>query len=79
MKIVRYVVLEGLLLIAMLLCGTAVMKIMDILLQLSYENIWSIGFKVGFLAWLVLLVNILYRIVKKSKNLSQIRGNDSEF
>lgn len=56
MKIVRYIVLEILLLVAMVLCGTAIMKLFDILLKLDYENIWVVGFKVGFIAWLVSLV-----------------------
>lgn len=66
MKIVKYIVLRMLSLIAMMLCGTAVMKIFAVLLKLSYENIWSIGFKVGFIAWLVLsVVTIINKIKKK--------------
>lgn len=40
----------------MLLCGTAVMKILDWVFQLGYENIWAIGFKVGLFSWLTLSV-----------------------
>lgn len=40
----------------MLLCGTAVMKILDWVFQLGYENIWAIGFKVGLFSWLTLFV-----------------------
>lgn len=66
MKIVKYIVLRMLSLIAMMLCGTAIMKIFAVLLKLSYENIWSIGFKVGFIAWLVLsVVTIINKIKKK--------------
>ena len=66
MKIVKYIVLRMLSLIAMILCGTAIMKIFAVLLKLSYENIWSIGFKVGFIAWLVLsVVTIINKIKKK--------------
>lgn len=68
MKILRYIVLELLLLVAMWLCGTATMKIFDILLKLDYENIWQVGFKVGFIAWLVSLVIIIIIKVKKDKN-----------
>ena len=38
----------------MLLCATTTMKILDILFKLSYENTWLVGFKVGFVAWLIL-------------------------
>lgn len=64
MKIVKYIVLRMLSLIAMMLCGTAVMKIFAVLLKLSYENIWSIGFKVGFIAWLVLSVVTIINKIK---------------
>jgi len=65
MKIVRGIVLEWLLLAVMLLCGTATMKTLDILFKLNYENIWIIGFKVGFIAWLVLLVITIIVKIKK--------------
>ena len=65
MKKVKYIVLEVSLLIAMMFCGTATMKIMDMKLLLEYENIWSIGFKVGFIAWLCLL---LVSVIRKVRN-----------
>lgn len=65
MKIVRSIFLELLLLVVMLLCGTATMKILDILFKLSYKNIWIAGFKVGFIAWLVLLVITIIVKIKK--------------
>ncbi len=68
MKIVRSIVLEFLLLVAMLLCGTATMKILDILFKLNYENIWGVGFKVGFIAWLVLLVITIIVKIKKGNH-----------
>lgn len=68
MKILKYAVLEALLLLFMLLCSTAVMKIFDLLLSLSYENIWDIGCKVGFVSWLVLLV---CTVISKTKNKKQ--------
>ncbi len=52
MKVIKYIVLEILLLIVMLLCGVATMKILDLLFKLGYENVWEVGFKVGFIAWL---------------------------
>lgn len=67
MKVIRYIVLAALLLAAMLLCGTAVMKILDFILKLNYENVWNIGFKVGFLAWLILLVDWIRRLSKKKQ------------
>lgn len=70
MKIVRYIVLEILLLVAMVLCGTAIMKLFDILLKLDYENIWVAGFKVGFIAWLVsLVITIIVKTKKKNNKL----------
>ena len=48
MKILKKVVLEILLLIVMCLCGTAIMKLFDIILKLNYENIWTAGFKVEY-------------------------------
>lgn len=56
MKKIKFIVLEILLLIVMLFCGTLTMKILDILFKLEYDNIWVVGFKVGFIAWLSSLV-----------------------
>lgn len=67
MKVIRYVILEAILLVAMLLCGTAVMKILDIILKLNYENVWNIGFKVGFIAWMILLVDWIRRLSRKKQ------------
>ncbi len=67
MKVVKIIVLEILLLIVMLLCGTATMKILDLLFKLGYENVWKVGFKVGFIAWLS--YSLVIGIVKlKNKN-----------
>jgi len=66
MKIVKYVVLQLLLLITMLLCSTAVMKILDLMLNLKYENIWVIGFKVGFLSWLLFIFVVAIKFKKKN-------------
>lgn len=54
MKIVKNIILYLLFLLAMVLCGTIVIKIFDIILQQNYENIWLMGFKTGFIAWLFL-------------------------
>lgn len=64
MKVVKFLILEILFLIVMLLCATVTMKILDIFFKLNYENIWIVGFKVGFLAWIVLLVVMLIFKVK---------------
>ncbi len=67
MKIIKFIVLEILLLIVMLFCGTVTMKILDLLFKLGYENIWEVGFKVGFIAWLS--YSVVTNIVKlKNKN-----------
>ncbi len=67
MKIIKFIVLEILLLIIMLFCGTVTMKILNLLFKLGYENIWEVGFKVGFIAWLS--SSVVSGIVKlKSKN-----------
>lgn len=65
MKTLKYILLEFLLLIVMLLCSTGVMKIFDIIFKLNYESIWNVGFKVGFIAWIALLV---ISIIKRIKN-----------
>lgn len=66
MKVIKYIFLEILLLISMLFISTFIMNLFDLIFNLQYENIWNIGFKVGFIAWLGLLV---FRIVvKKMKN-----------
>jgi uncharacterized membrane protein len=67
MKILKYIVLEMLLLIAMLFCGTAVTKILGLLFKIGYENIWITGFKVGFAAWLILLVFWIITLIKRTK------------
>ncbi len=53
------------LLVAMVLCSTAVMKVLDLIFDIGYENIWDIGYKVGFVIWLLLSGAII--IGKKRK------------
>lgn len=67
MKIVKKIILWLLLLIVMVICGTFILKIFDLLLELDYENIWISGFKVGFTAWLGMLINEYYHFVKNKK------------
>lgn len=43
-------------LIAMLLSAIVVMNILNAIFHLNYHNISTLGCKVGFLAWLVLLI-----------------------
>ena len=66
MKYVKAGILYILLLVAMALCSTVVMKVLDLVFNTGYENIWNIGFKVGFVAWLFLLVT---SIVRKKRNI----------
>ncbi len=67
MKVAKIIVLEILLLIVMLLCGTATIKILNLLFKLGYENVWEVGFKIGFIAWLS--YSVVTGIVKlKNKN-----------
>lgn len=65
MKILKTIVLYMLFLFVMVLCGTAVMKVLDIIFQLDYENVWAIGYKVGFLSWLILSVMSFISKAKK--------------
>ena len=67
MKLVKYIVFAILLLIAMLLSSTLVMKILDIILHLNFESIFIIGFKVDFISWLVLLILIMIIYLRKNK------------
>lgn len=67
MKICKNIVLYLLLLIVMSICGTAVLKVFDLILGVGYSNIWMSGFKVGFLAWIIVLVNEYYHYAKSSK------------
>ena len=63
-KIGKYAILEALLLIAMLFCGTGVMKIFDVIFKLNYESVWGIG----FIAWIVMLVIMIVRLHTKNRD-----------
>lgn len=56
MKVIKIMILKIWLLIIMILCGTATMKILDLLFRIGYENIWEVGFKVGVIGWISSLV-----------------------
>lgn len=67
LKLVKNTILYLLLLIVMIVGGTAVLKIFDLLLELGYENIWLSGFKVGFIAWIGMIINEYYHFIKDNK------------
>ncbi|MBE5883051.1 MAG: hypothetical protein E7291_01305 [Lachnospiraceae bacterium] len=67
MKILKIVILYVLFLFAMVLCGTVVMKVFDVIFQLGYENIWAVGYKAGFVSWLCLsIVSFVNKTRKKN-------------
>ena len=67
MNFIKTLILQILLLLVMCLFGTIVIKIFDMVLNLSIESIGETGFKVGFLAWIILLVMTLYNKKYNSK------------
>ena len=64
-QIVKKIILYILCLLAFWLCGAVVMKIFDWIMKLEIENVVYEGFKVGFIAWI--LVVILPFFTKKKK------------
>lgn len=67
LKIAKIIILWLLVLVVMVAGGTVVLKIFDVLLKLGYENIWVSGFKVGFVAWIGMLINEYYHFIKSKK------------
>ena len=67
-KIFKYVGLEVLLLIALILCGTIVVKIFNVALKLQFENIGIAGFISGLYAWLILLLGCGIKAAKTKRN-----------
>lgn len=67
MKILKNIVLYLLLLVVMVICGTATLKIYDLILDLDFENIWASGFKTGLIAWFLMLGYIYYRRAKNAE------------
>lgn len=68
MKVVKNIILWLLLLIVMTLGGTITLKIFNLILKLEYENIWISGFKVGFIAWIGMLIIEYYHFLKNKKS-----------
>ena len=56
-----------LLLIAMTICGTIVLKIFDLILKLDFVNIWIAGFQAGFGAWIGWIACEYHRYNKNRK------------
>lgn len=69
MKIVKAVILWCLMLLALSVCGTAVLWVMSKLVAVSFANIFYSGFKIGFVASVLLLCFCLIRNRKTKKNL----------
>ena len=67
LKILKKIILGLLLLTVMSVGGTIVLKIFDLILKLNYENIWISGFKVGFVAWIGMLINEYYHYLQNRK------------
>ena len=67
LKILKKIILGLLLLTVMSVGGTIVLKIFDLILKLNYENIWISGFKVGFVAWIGMLINKYYHYLQNRK------------
>ena len=67
-KIFKYIGLEVLLLIALILCGIIVMKIFNVVLKFEFENIGATGFIAGLCAWLILLIGWGMKAAKTKRN-----------
>lgn len=64
MKYVKTVLLAVALLVVLSLCGTVVLKIFDIIMDINIDNIFYSGIQVGLVAFVLLMVG---RIVKQRK------------
>ena len=64
-KLAKTVVMSLLSLVAMVLCGAAVIWIMNSVLGRGMDDIWLDGFQAGFLAW---ILEIIWNTVKKLKS-----------
>lgn len=64
-KATKTVVMSLLSLVAMVLCGTVVVWIMNSVLGRGMDDIWLDGFQAGFLAW---ILEIIWNTVKKLKS-----------
>ena len=54
--------------IALILCGTIVVKIFNVALKLQFENIGIAGFISGLYAWLILLLGWGIKAAKTKRN-----------
>lgn len=64
MKIIKNIILRLIVLIVMIFIGIIILKIFNGILKLGYENIWISGLKVGFVAWIILLMKEYYKYIK---------------
>ena len=64
---IKKAVLGILLLFVLVLCGTIAMKILDAIFGLEYDSIGSVGFKVGFLAWVILIIGSFIFKIRKGR------------
>lgn len=55
--ILRKIILGLMLLVALSVCGTIVLKIFEVILHIEFENVIYEGFKVGLFATIVLLLD----------------------
>jgi len=67
MKIIKTLILQIILLLVMCLFGAFVIKIFDMVLNVSRGDIGQAGFKVGFIAWIILLIVTLYNKKNSTK------------
>lgn len=67
-KIFKYIGLEVLLFLALMLCGTIVVKIFNVALKLQFESIGTTGFIAGLCAWLILLIGWGIKAAKAKRN-----------
>lgn len=61
MKTLKTGLLWLLFLIALMLCSVISLKGMDLILTLDNTNIWSVGLKSGFIAWVIMVAIALFR------------------
>lgn len=56
MKIIKYLMLECLLLLILIACGVFVVKISELIFGMEFENSGTTGFIAGLSAWNLLLL-----------------------
>lgn len=65
----KKVILGMLLLFTLVLCGTVLMRILDAIFELGFDDIGRVGMKVGFLAWMLLIVAGFINKLKKGNRI----------